>query len=80
MRPTENREVSGAGKARSAGRSALSYVMGMSTCGNCGWTYDPAKGDPEQGVAPGTRFEDLPENWRCPDCGAAKSVFEYDEE
>jgi rubredoxin len=54
--------------------------MGIWTCGNCGWSYDPATGDPEHGVAPGMPFEDLPGDWRCPDCGAAKSVFEYDEE
>ncbi|GMU42514.1 MAG: rubredoxin [Xanthomonadales bacterium] len=38
--------------------------------------YDPAEGDPVAGVAPGTRFEDLPEDWVCPDCGATKADFE----
>lgn len=38
--------------------------------------YDPADGDSDAGVAPGTRFEDLPEDWVCPDCGATKSDFE----
>jgi len=46
-------------------------------CMNCGWTYDPAKGDPDGGIAPGTAFEDIPADWKCPDCGAAKADFEY---
>lgn len=42
----------------------------------CGYIYDPAQGDPDNGVAPGTAFEDLPDVWECPVCGADKSVFE----
>lgn len=45
-------------------------------CMVCGYIYDPAKGDPEHGVAPGTPFEDLPADWMCPDCGAEKEMFE----
>lgn len=45
-------------------------------CGICGYVYDPAQGDPENGVAPGTKFEDLPDAWVCPPCGAPKSEFE----
>jgi len=45
-------------------------------CVPCGYTYDPAAGDPDNGIAPGTAFEDLPEDWTCPDCGAAKEYFE----
>ena len=45
-------------------------------CIPCGWIYDPAKGDPENGLAPGTAFEDLPEDWACPLCGADKESFE----
>jgi rubredoxin len=45
-------------------------------CMVCGYVYDPAKGDPENGVAPGTAFEDLPADWVCPDCGASKDMFE----
>ena len=45
-------------------------------CIPCGWLYDPATGDPETGVAPGTPFEELPEEWCCPLCGAYKSQFE----
>lgn len=44
-------------------------------CMFCGYTYDEAEGLPEQGIPPGTRFEDLPEDWTCPDCGAKKSDF-----
>lgn len=45
-------------------------------CMVCGYVYDPAKGDPGAGIPPGTSFEDLPEDWSCPDCGADKSMFE----
>ena len=41
----------------------------------CGYIYDPAKGDPDNGIAPGTSFEDLPEDWLCPDCGVGKDQF-----
>jgi rubredoxin len=46
------------------------------TCQVCGYVYDPAAGDPDNGVAPGTAFENLPDSWVCPVCGAAKSMFE----
>ena len=39
-------------------------------CIACGYIYDPEVGDPDAGIAPGTPFEDLPEDWVCPDCGA----------
>lgn len=39
---------------------------------DCGWVYDPAIGDPEHGIAPGTPFEALPEDWTCPACERAK--------
>ncbi len=45
-------------------------------CTYCGYVYDPQKGDPGSGVAPGTAFEDLPDDWVCPSCGAAKEDFE----
>ncbi len=44
-------------------------------CSVCGYIYDPAKGDPEGGTAPGTAFEDIPDNWVCPLCGASKDQF-----
>lgn len=45
-------------------------------CLVCGYIYDPEIGDPNSGVSPGTRFEDLPDDWVCPECGAAKEAFE----
>ena len=45
-------------------------------CSVCGYVYDPAKGDPDSGIAPGTAFEALPDDWSCPDCGVSKSDFE----
>ena len=44
-------------------------------CSICGYVYDPEVGDPDHGIAPGTKFEDLPEDWACPDCGVDKSNF-----
>jgi rubredoxin len=45
-------------------------------CMACGYIYDPAVGDPDSGVAAGTAFEDLPEDWVCPECGVSKDMFE----
>ena len=45
-------------------------------CIVCGFIYDEAKGLPEDGIAPGTAWADVPEDWECPDCGVAKSDFE----
>ncbi|ABB33384.1 rubredoxin [Geobacter hydrogenophilus] len=45
-------------------------------CTICQYIYDPAAGDPENGIAPGTPFEDLPDSWVCPLCGAGKEMFE----
>ncbi|MEQ1542024.1 MAG: rubredoxin [Novosphingobium sp.] len=45
-------------------------------CRNCGLIYDEALGLPEDGIAPGTRFEDIPDDWYCPDCGTEKQDFE----
>jgi len=44
-------------------------------CEICGYVYDEAAGDPDSGIAPGTKWEDVPEDWECPVCGAAKSEF-----
>lgn len=49
-------------------------------CTVCGYVYDPEKGDPDNGVAPGTPFEDLPDDWVCPECGVGKDMFEKQEE
>ena len=45
-------------------------------CLICGWIYDEAAGLPEEGIAPGTRWEEVPINWTCPECGARKDDFE----
>ncbi len=45
-------------------------------CTVCGWVYDPQVGDASQGIQPGTPFEDLPDDWVCPECGAPKDMFE----
>lgn len=46
------------------------------TCTICQYVYDPELGDPDNGVAAGTAFEDVPDSWVCPLCGAGKDVFE----
>ena len=50
--------------------------MDRMKCTICGYIYDPAAGDPDQGVKPGTAFGDVPDEWRCPLCGAMKKWFE----
>ncbi len=45
-------------------------------CSACGYEYDPVVGDPDNGVAPGTSWEELPEDWVCPLCCLGKDVFE----
>ena len=54
--------------------------MSKYECTVCGYVYDPELGDPEGGIAPGTPFAELPEDWVCPVCGAGKSEFEEVEE
>ena len=44
-------------------------------CGTCGYIYDPAKGDPDNGIPAGTPFEKLPDTWVCPECGVGKGEF-----
>ena len=51
-------------------------TTGKYICVNCGYIYDPEKGDPDHGIAPGTRFEDLPEGWVCPICYVSKDQFD----
>ena len=51
-------------------------VMKQYMCVICGFVYDESKGLPEADIAPGTAWEDVPLNWRCPDCGAGKEDFE----
>ncbi len=52
----------------------MSYKKYM--CVVCGWIYDEEAGDPEEGLAPGTRWDDIPDTWMCPDCAAGKDDFE----
>jgi rubredoxin len=44
-------------------------------CESCGFIYDPAEGDPDGGIPPGTAFDDIPDDWYCPVCGARKADF-----
>lgn len=48
-------------------------------CVVCGYIYDEAVGDPDNGVQPGTKFEDIPDEWVCPLCGVTKTDFEKQE-
>ena len=50
--------------------------MDKYVCEVCDWVYYPAVGDPENGIAPGTSFADLPDDWVCPICGVGKDQFE----
>jgi rubredoxin len=45
-------------------------------CGTCGFIYEEAEGLPDEGIAPGTRWEDIPDDWSCPACGMSKAQFE----
>ena len=48
-------------------------------CKICSYVYDPEQGDPSTGIEPGTKFEDLPDDWVCPECGATKEQFGKEE-
>jgi rubredoxin len=50
--------------------------MDKYVCTVCGYVYDPALGDPDNGVTAGTKFDDIPDDWVCPVCGAGKEDFE----
>ena len=52
------------------GGMTMKYV-----CNLCGYVYDEAAGDPDNGIAPGTKWEDVPEDWTCPLCGVGKEEF-----
>jgi len=54
-------------------------IMDKYVCQVCGYVYDPANGDPDNGIEPGTAFEDLPDDWTCPVCGVSKDEFEKEE-
>lgn len=57
-------------ECKGKGEMLMRYV-----CGVCGYVYDPKNGDPDHGIAPGTPFEELPEDWTCPDCSVGKGEF-----
>jgi len=50
--------------------------MKVYQCLMCGYQYDEAKGDPQHGIAQGTRWDDIPDDWQCPECGSMKCDFE----
>ena len=54
--------------------------MDKYVCEVCDWVYDPETGDPEHGIAPGTAFEDIPDDWVCPLCGVGNDQFAKVEE
>ena len=60
--------------AMSQNATAVEFRTWM--CVVCGYMYEEAKGVPEEGIAAGTRWEDVPETWTCPDCGVTKDDFE----
>lgn len=55
--------------------SAAEQEFRQWVCIICGWVYDEAAGLPEDGIAPGTRWEDIPDDWRCPECDVGKEDF-----
>lgn len=55
----------------SSGSNQIKWV-----CTSCGYEYDPALGDPDHGIKPGTPFEEIPDGWKCPICYAAKEAFD----
>ncbi len=54
----------------------MNGLEGKWVCTGCGYIYDPEVGDPEQGIAPGTPFEEIPEDWHCPVCYLPKEAFD----
>lgn len=73
----EKSDKSEGGKSKSEeAKSSAKKGSGKYRCTVCGYIYDPEKGDPDHGVSAGTPFEELPDDWHCPDCGVDKSKFE----
>lgn len=70
--PTYQPPAAGKAGAKAEGKG---MAMKRYVCNVCGYVYDPAKGDPDNGIAPGTAFADLPDDWVCPVCGAGKDEF-----
>jgi len=72
--PGSNRGA--AASVGAGGRQQKEKPMKKWQCVVCGLIYDEAKGWPDDGIAPGTRWEDVPDDWVCPDCGVGKEDFE----
>ncbi len=72
----KNSPTYAASKAAEQTTRKETQTMKKYVCAVCGYVYDPAQGDPDSGVKPGTQFEDLPADWVCPVCGAGKDQFE----
>lgn len=75
-RPKTEPEASPAREVEAKSSSAQPYKLYM--CTTCGYKYDEAKGDPTQGIAPGTRWADVPDTWVCPECDESKAAFAED--
>ncbi len=65
-----------AAEAAEETQETVTEESGKYVCTICGYVYDPAAGDPDRGIEPGTAFEDLPEDWTCPLCAVGKDLFE----
>lgn len=70
MKPVGLRTDAGEARGYRKGNPMTEYQ-----CVLCDYIYDPQQGDPETGIGPGTRFDELPENWCCPTCGAGMEFF-----
>ncbi|WP_406829084.1 FAD-dependent oxidoreductase [Microbulbifer sp. ARAS458-1] len=70
---TQSKQVAATAAQSTAVHSAAGRIW---ECMVCGWIYDEAKGAPEEGIAPGTRWEDIPADWTCPECGVGKEDFD----
>lgn len=57
-------------------KTIIKVFMKKYQCIVCGWIYDEAEGWPQDGIVPGTKWEDIPDDWTCPDCGVSKVDFE----
>lgn len=73
--PAGDKAVSSTGNAAQSGAPAAETEFKQWVCIICGWVYDEAAGWPEDGIAPGTRWEDIPNDWRCPECDVGKEDF-----
>lgn len=75
MFPADDSPSAPNGAKAARGRQFKEECMKKYQCQICGYIYDPAEGDPEAKVPPNTPFENLPADWVCPICGAAKDQF-----